>query len=80
MTRDSVVVALLLVAFAWLVTVHVATVFGLARRRPRWRALVALVPLPWTPYWAWREHMRVRAVSWVAGAVIYVVMLVLASR
>lgn len=78
--KDTVVVALLVVAFAWLVTTHVTIAVGLVRRRPRWRALVALVLAPSAPYWAWQERMRVRTVMWIASAVLYVVALLLASH
>jgi hypothetical protein len=78
--KDSVVVPLLLVTFALAVTVHVAIVFGLLRRSPRWHALVALVVPPFAPYWAWREDMRIRASLWMGAVVVYVVMLLLASR
>lgn len=76
--KDVIVVLLLLLAFAWLVTTHVAIAFGLARRRPRWRALVAFAVPPFAPYWAWREHMRTRAGLWMGGVVVYLVALVLA--
>ena len=78
--KDMIVVALLLAAFAFVVTMHVAIAFGLARRKPRWRALVALVLPPFAPYWAWHEHMRLRMGFWVGGLVVYVTALVLASR
>lgn len=77
--RDTVVVALLVVAFAWLATAHVTIVYGLARARPRWRALAALVVLPLAPYFAWREKMRTRAVLWAIGAVAYVTARLFAS-
>ena len=77
--RDIVVVTLLLVSFAFVVTVHVAIALGLAKRR-RWQALVALVLPPVAPYLAWREHMRKRAILWALGVLSYGVMLLLASR
>jgi hypothetical protein len=70
--RDVVVLVGLLVAFATLVTVHVAIVFGLAFQEPRWRALVALVVPPLAPYWALRGGMRVRGGIWVASILLYV--------
>jgi hypothetical protein len=79
MTKDTVVVGLLVLAFAWVITVHVAIAFGLAKRPPRWRALVAFFVFVLAPYWAWREHMRVRTFLWLGGALLYVVMLALAS-
>jgi hypothetical protein len=74
-----VVVGAVVLAFAFLVTAHLAIVVGLVAKTPKWRALVALVFAPLAPYWAWREHMRIRAGLWTAGLVIYVVALVLAS-
>lgn len=78
--KDIIVVALVVVAFAWVVTMHVAIAFGLARRKPRWRALVAFVLVVPAPYWAWREQMRTRAGLWVFGVAVYLVALFLASR
>lgn len=78
--KDIIVPALLVVAFAWLITVHVTIAFGLAKKPPRWRALVALLVPVVAPYWAWREHMRVRAGMWIGGVVLYLVALLLASR
>lgn len=78
--KDTIVVALLVVAFAFAVTMHVVIAFGLAQRKPRWRALVGFVVPPTAPYFAWKEHMRARAGLWTAFVAVYVVMLVLASR
>lgn len=78
-TRDAIVVGLVVVAFAVLVTAHVWIVAGLLRRPPRWRAPVALFAFPLAPYWAIREHMRARGVVWIAAAVAYVVVRVIAS-
>ena len=80
MTRDEFVASALVAAFAALVTAHGTLVAGLATRPPRWRALVALVAAPLAPYWAYKERMRGRAVVWVAGAVAYVVLRVVAGR
>lgn len=76
--RDSIVVVALLLAFALLVTAHVAITYGLARRHPRWRALVAFVVAPLAPYWAWREQMNVRAWIWTGALALYVAATVLA--
>jgi hypothetical protein len=78
MMRDAIVLAALVIAFATLVTVHVTIALGLARRPPRWRALVALVVAPLAPWWGWRERMRVRGVIWVVAVVTYAVALVCA--
>jgi hypothetical protein len=78
MTRDAIVFAGLVVAFAVLVTAHVTLSFALARRPPRWRGLAALIVAPLAPWWAFRERMRVRGVLWVAAAVAYATLLGLA--
>jgi hypothetical protein len=80
MSRDEVVSAALVVAFASLVTVHVTLVAGLASRPPRWRALVALVLVPLAPFWGRAERMHVRTVAWVVSAAAYAVLLWMASR
>src|SRR5690606_27351986 len=79
LVKDIVVVGLVVLAFAVLLTVHVAIAFGLLGRRPRWRGLVALLVVPLAPFWAWRERMRVRAGLWAAAALVYVVARVIAS-
>jgi hypothetical protein len=66
-----VVLAVLVLAFATLVTVHVTLAIGLARRAPRWRGLVALVVVPLAPWWGWQERMRFRGVVWIVAAVVY---------
>jgi hypothetical protein len=68
-----IVVGTLVLAFALFITAHVAITFGLAFRPPRWRAPAALLVAPLAPYWAWREHMRVRAGIWAGALVLYVV-------
>lgn len=78
MARDAVVLIALVVAFASLVTAHLALALGLARRSYRWRALLAFVLAPLAPWWGWREKMRVRSVLWVAAAIAYGVTLPLA--
>ena len=79
MSRDELVAGALVLAFAVVVTAHVTLVVGLAGRAPRWRALVALVVPPLAPYWGW-DGLRRRSVLWVAGAVVYAVLRVVASR
>jgi hypothetical protein len=75
MTRDIVVLAVLLGAFATLVTAHVTLALGLARRVPRWRAPVAFVVPPLAPWWGWQTNMRVRAGIWIVAAVVYAIAL-----
>jgi hypothetical protein len=79
MSRDELVAGALVLAFAVVVTAHVTLVVGLAGRAPRWRALVALVVPPLAPYWGW-DGLRRRSLLWMAGAVVYAVLRVVASR
>ncbi len=77
-TFQAAVTVGLLVAFASLVTVHVATLFGLLRaKRYRWALLGLAVP-PLAPYGAFTLGMRARAALWIALAALYVGALVLA--
>jgi hypothetical protein len=69
--KDGVLVGGLVLAFATLVTVHVAIVLGLAVRDPRWRALAALFVPPLAPYWAFRDGMKVRGGIWLGSVVLY---------
>jgi hypothetical protein len=78
-TRDAVVLAVLVAAFATLVTVHVTLALGLGRRSPRWRGAVALVVPPLAPWWGWRAGMRARAAIWLVAAPLYAVSLWLAA-
>lgn len=77
--KDTILVAAVVLAFAFLVTAHLAIVVGLVARTPRWRALAALVFPPLALYWGWQQRMRVRSVLWIVGLVVYVVALVLSS-
>lgn len=69
--REILAVAVMLVAFAVLVTTHVAIVWGLAGRSPRWRALAAIFLPPLAPWWAFREGLRARGTIWVVAATLY---------
>jgi hypothetical protein len=80
MTRDEWVMAVLVVAFATLLTAHVALVFGLASRPPRWRAAAAALVAPLAPFWGLRAGMPGRSALWLASAVVYVVSWWLARR
>jgi hypothetical protein len=60
------------VAFAVAMTAHVAIVFGLVRRAPRWRAVVALVLPPFGVVWSLRERLWFRSFAWMIGAFSYV--------
>jgi hypothetical protein len=69
--KDGILVGSLVLAFATLVTVHVAIVLGLAFRDPRWRALAAFFVPPLAPYWALRSGMAVRGAIWIGSVVLY---------
>lgn len=69
--KDAILVSGWVLAFATLVTVHVAIVLGLAWRVPRWRALAALFVPPLAPYWALRGGMAVRGAIWIGSVVLY---------
>ena len=76
--HEERLVLALLASFAALLTAHVALVWGLAWRRPRWRALVALPLAPLAPYWGARSGMHVRVAVWGVSAVAYIVLRALA--
>ncbi|HEY8040036.1 MAG TPA: hypothetical protein VIF15_09595 [Polyangiaceae bacterium] len=80
MSRDELLAGGVILSFATLVTAHVTLAVGLAARRPRWRALAALVVAPLAPYWGHREQMHARTAAWVAGAVAYAILRWLSSR
>jgi hypothetical protein len=80
MTRDLLVLAVLVLTFAVLATAHGTLAVGLLRRNPRWRGPVALLIPPLAPIWGWRAGMRVRGVVWVTAAIAYGVALCLAQR
>jgi hypothetical protein len=68
-----------LLAFATLITVHVAIVFGLAQRHPRWRAAVAFFVPPLAPYWALRGGMVVLGGIWIGSVILYTTLLGIAA-
>ena len=72
---DGILVGGLVLAFATLVTVHVAIVLALAWQIPRWRALAALFVPPLAPYWALRSGMVVRGGIWIGSVVLYTLLL-----
>jgi len=77
--RDAIVIGGLVLAFATLLTVHVAIAYGLARQSPRWRAVLAFFVPPLAPYWALRLGMMVRGTIWVVAAVAYTTFLGLSA-
>jgi hypothetical protein len=74
-TRDVAALTALLVAFALLVTIHVTLAVGLARRRSRRDALVALALPPLAPWWGWKEGMTLRSATWILAAAVYAITL-----
>ena len=70
---DVVLLSALVLAFAVLVTAHVALLVGLLLRRPRWRAAAALVVPPLAPFWGLEARMRLRSYLWLGALVVYVV-------
>jgi hypothetical protein len=79
MRSGELVAALLVVTAALAVTTHLALVYGLVYRRPRWRALAALVVPPLAPWWGWREH-RKRSVLWILAVAGYLILRLVATR
>jgi hypothetical protein len=73
LTRDIAALSVWLVAFGVLATAHVTLAIGLARRRPRSRALMALAFPPLAPWWGWKAGMTVRSASWIVAAIVYTV-------
>jgi hypothetical protein len=73
LTRDIAALAVLLTAFGVFATAHVTLAIGLARRRPRSRALLALAIPPLAPWWGWKTRMTVRTSSWIAAAIVYAI-------
>ena len=71
--REALLGGWLAVAFVAQVGAHLALLTGLALRRPRWRALVALVVPPLAPVWGWSEGMRRRAYAWGLSLAAYAV-------
>ena len=56
---------------------HVGLLAGLARREPRWRAVVALFLPPLAPYWGWQHGMTRRTYAWMAALAVYTIALAL---
>lgn len=77
--KDIVVLAVLILAFATLVTVHVALAGRLAlRSQPRWRGLVALVVPPLAPIYGFRQGWRRTSALWLAATITYLIALLVA--
>ena len=76
-TRDASLTIGLVATFALLVTMHVVTVFGIARRRHFAAAVASFFVPPLAPYFAFKQDMPARAVAWIASAALYAVTLLL---
>jgi hypothetical protein len=68
---DRIVLGAIVLAFAVWATAHVTLLFGLVTRKPRGRALIALVLPPLAPYWGLHSGMPIRAWIWFLAAVVY---------
>ena len=69
--RETLLGGWLAVTFVAQLVTHVSLLTGLARREPRWRALVALVVPPLAPVWGWSEGMQKRAYAWGVSLAAY---------
>ena len=58
---------------AAVVTAHLSTVYGLLFRPPRWRAPIAFFLPLLSPYFAFREKLRVRGGAFLVGALVYII-------
>jgi len=78
-SAEAVTTLVLVLCFAALVTVHVATVYGLFARRAPALALFGMLVPPVALVGAFLRGMRVRAVLWLLAASLYGSALWLAS-
>jgi predicted DNA-binding transcriptional regulator len=76
--KDTAITASVVLAFATLVTAHVAILFGLVRRRHLAEGLGGFVLAPAAPWLALRRGMRAAPIAWLVSAAAYAVALVLA--
>ncbi len=58
---------------------HVALLVTLARRKPRYRAVVALVLPPLAPYYGWMAGAGRLSLLWLAGLGVYAAGVALAN-
>jgi hypothetical protein len=77
--RDLIVVIIAIVSCASLITAQISIVAALAVRPPRWRAIAVIAFPPLAPYWALREKLRGRAITWLLSAVVYLIARLLAQ-
>jgi hypothetical protein len=72
---SAALAVVLAVALATIVLAHVALVLGLIRRREFARAALAFVVPPLAPIYGVERGMRALASVWLAGLVLYAVVL-----
>jgi hypothetical protein len=68
---DIARLALLAGGFGVLACAHLVLLLGLCFRRPRWRALVALVVAPLAAYFGFTDGRRGWSALWLGGLVLY---------
>ncbi|WP_050436403.1 hypothetical protein [Chondromyces crocatus] len=70
--RDILILAILIVSFATLLTVHVALAgLLIARVRPRWQGLLAFLVPPLAPIYGFREGFRRTSALWLTAVLVY---------
>ncbi len=72
MTRELAVLGALALLTGTFLTAHVIIVAGLFVRRPRWRAVIALLMPPLAPILAYNAGLHVRAIIWGLATLTYV--------
>lgn len=78
-TPDLIALGALVLAFAGLITIHVALSYRIGRSGIPWRGLVALALPPLAPVWGWGAGQRWLSVAWVLFALGYVAAFTVAS-
>lgn len=73
---DLAVFVAIVLSFAAFVTTHVALVYGLLVRAPRWRGPVGLVVAPLAPYWGFKAGLRGRSFIWLGAFAAYAAALI----
>jgi hypothetical protein len=76
--KNAAVTIALIGSFAGLLTVHVASVFGIAKKKAYAHAAGAFVLPPLAPVFAFTRGMHARAILWGLFAALYVAALLLA--
>lgn len=71
---DRILLGGLVLSFALFITFLIATVFGIAKRPPRIRALFSILMPPLAVYYGYREGFRVRAIALGVSFSLYLVL------